>query len=117
MTLRARLALGLAIIAAVLVVPLLIVRSAMIGLHADVVRLQTKEFRTSLALGNLRDALADVHESEEKLGIFKTDSLHQELQRAIGAARGYAATVAEGIEDTATTDKLPVDPSSARENR
>jgi two-component system, OmpR family, sensor histidine kinase BaeS len=107
MTLRARLALGLAIIAAVLVVPLLIVRSAMIGLHADVVRLQTKEFRTSLALGNLRDALADVHESEEKLGIFKTDSLHQELQRAIGAARGYAATVAEGIEDTATTDNFP----------
>ena len=107
MTLRARLALGLAIIAAVLVVPLLIVRSAMIGLHADVVRLQTKEFRTSLALGNLRDALADVHENEEKLGIFKTDSLHQELQRAIGAARGYAATVAEGIEDTATTDNFP----------
>ena len=44
MTLRARLALGLAIIAVVLLVPLLVVRERLRRLHTEVIELRDSEF-------------------------------------------------------------------------
>ena len=76
MTLRARLAVGLAIIAIVLVVPLIIARNAMRDLHVEVEALQTREIKASLALSNLTDALAEVRTREFGLGVV------QERQRA-----------------------------------
>ena len=60
MTLRARLVVGLAIIALALIVPLVIARNAMIDLHDQVTALQAGELKTSISLGSLRDAMADV---------------------------------------------------------
>ena len=49
MTLRSRLALGLVIIAAVLVVPLVVARSSMQDLHGQVRSLREGEFQASLS--------------------------------------------------------------------
>ena len=75
MTLRARLVVGLAIIALVLIVPLVIARNAMINLHDQVTQLQTRELRTSIFLGALRDAVADVRAREVALGVANGDSV------------------------------------------
>ncbi|HKP14474.1 MAG TPA: hypothetical protein VJT85_00350, partial [Gemmatimonadaceae bacterium] len=75
MTLRARLVVGLAIIALALIVPLVIARNAMIDLHDQVTELQEREVHTSISLGSLRDALADVRAREVELGVTKGDSL------------------------------------------
>src|SRR5688572_5627965 len=69
MTLRSRLALGLLIIAAVLVVPLIVARASMQRLHGQVRSLREGEFQASLLLGRLRDALADVRAREVALGV------------------------------------------------
>ena len=74
MTLRARLVVGLAIIAIVLIVPLVIARSAMIDLHDQVTQLQNREVSTSISLGSLRDAIADVRARDVALGVTKGDT-------------------------------------------
>lgn len=66
MTLRARLALGLVIIAAVLIVPLVVARVSLQRLHDQVRSLREGEFQASLVLGRLRDALGDVRDREGK---------------------------------------------------
>jgi signal transduction histidine kinase len=101
MTLRARLALGLAIIAVVLLVPLLVVRDRLGRLHTQVIELRDSEFKASLALGKLRDALGDVAQRETALGIVKTDTVHQQLLDAIHAAQGHAATITASSHDSA----------------
>ena len=100
MTLRARLAVGLAIIAIVLVVPLTLARNAMIELHAAVEALQNEDLKASLALGNLRDALSDVREKEFALSILKTDSVHEELIASIRRARLYSDSLVISAHDT-----------------
>ena len=102
MTLRARLALGLAIIAVVLVVPLVVVESAMKRLHEDVRQLRDREFRASLALGNLRDALGDVRARQVALGIVKSDTVHQQLLDAIRVSRANVDTLAANVPDSQT---------------
>ena len=79
MTLRARLALGLAIIALVFIVPIVVARSAMQRLHDDVRTLRDSEFKASLVLGRLRDALGDVRARETALGVLKSDTVHTQL--------------------------------------
>ncbi|HEX7981169.1 MAG TPA: HAMP domain-containing sensor histidine kinase [Gemmatimonadaceae bacterium] len=101
MTLRARLALGLAIIAVILVVPLLVVRERLGRLHTEVIELRDREFRASLALGKLRDALADVAGRETALGIAKNDTVHQQLLAAIRLAQSHAATITSSSRDSA----------------
>jgi len=100
MTLRARLTLGLAIIAVVLVVPLLIVRERLAHLHTEVIQLRDNDVRASLALGNLRDALADVRDRETALAILGTDTVHSQLQRAIVDAKGRAAALTANSQDS-----------------
>ncbi len=93
MTLRARLALGLVIIAAVLVVPLLVARNSMHRLHDQVRSLREGEFQASLTLGRLRDALGDVRSREVALGVVKSDTVHAELRRALTRAEGLIDTL------------------------
>ncbi|HKH93612.1 MAG TPA: HAMP domain-containing sensor histidine kinase [Gemmatimonadaceae bacterium] len=102
MTLRARLAVGLAIMALVLVVPLAIAREAMTKLHDDVTQLRDKELKSSLALGNLRDALAEVRAGDDALGIVGTDTVYQRLTEAISLARVYADSLTLALQDTSS---------------
>ncbi|MEO8561975.1 MAG: HAMP domain-containing sensor histidine kinase [bacterium] len=101
MTLRARLALGLAIIALVLITPLVVARRSMRELHDQVQLLQRKEFKASLTLGRLRDALAEVRQREFALGVMKSDTVNQQLVTMIGRARAFADSLASLTGDTA----------------
>src|SRR4051812_18981440 len=83
MTLRARLALSLVIIAAVLVVPLVVARFAMQSLHREMRELREGDFQASLMLGRLRDALADVRAREVALGVLTSDTANVDLRRAL----------------------------------
>jgi signal transduction histidine kinase len=107
MTLRSRLALGLLIIAAVLVVPLIVARTSMQRLHGQVRSLREGEFQASLLLGRLRDALADVRAREVALGVVKSDTVHAELRLAL--------TRAEALADS--LDKFQLDSASGRISR
>ncbi|HET9798223.1 MAG TPA: HAMP domain-containing sensor histidine kinase [Gemmatimonadaceae bacterium] len=102
MTLRARLALGLAIIALVLVVPLFVVQASMKRLHEDVRTLRDREFRASLALGDLRDALGEVRARQVALGVVKSDTVHRQLLDAIRAARTHADSLSRTVADSVT---------------
>src|SRR4051794_6792832 len=101
MTLRARLALGLAIIALILVTPLIVARQGMRDLHIQVRDLKGHEFSASLKLGRLRDALAEVRQRELALGFVRTDSVHEQLTTAISRARPIADSLASMTKDTA----------------
>jgi len=104
MTLRSRLALGLVIIAAVLVVPLVVARTSMQRLHGQVRSLREGEFQASLILGRLRDALGDVRAREVALGVVKSDTVHRQL--------GQALTRAEALADS--LDRFELDSASRR---
>jgi len=102
MTLRARLVVGLAIIAIVLIVPLVIARSAMIDLHSQVTQLRDKEVRTSISLGNLRDAVADVRAREVALGVTNGDTaVYRGLREKISVAQLLADSVTATFPDSA----------------
>ena len=100
MTLRARLVLGLAIIAVILVVPLLVVRQRLAQLHTEVIELRDNDLRASLALGNLRDALANMRDRELALAFLGTDTVHAQLRSAIEEAKFSAATLTENSQDS-----------------
>ena len=106
MTLRARLAVGLAIIAIVLIVPLVIARSAMLDLHAQVVELRDYEVKTSISLASLRDALADVRAREIAIGIVKDERTHRELIESIRNASRSADEVIATLGDSGTPRAL-----------
>jgi signal transduction histidine kinase len=86
MTLRARLALSLVIIAAVLVIPLVVARFAMQSLHREMRELREGDFQASLLLGRLRDAVAEVRAREIKLGILTSDTANADLRGALRKA-------------------------------
>jgi signal transduction histidine kinase len=102
MTLRARLALGLVIIAAVLVVPLVVARTSMQRLHGQVRSLREGEFQASLILGRLRDALGDVRAREVALGVVKSDTVHALLRDALARAEALADSLDAFQLDSAT---------------
>ncbi|HET9010935.1 MAG TPA: HAMP domain-containing protein, partial [Gemmatimonadaceae bacterium] len=102
MTLRSRLALGLVIIAAVLVVPLVVARTSMQRLHGQVRSLREGEFQASLVLGRLRDALGDVRAREVALGVVKSDTVHAQLREALERAELLADALDAFQLDSAT---------------
>ena len=104
MTLRARLVVGLVIIALALIVPLVIARNAMIDLHDQVTALQAGELKTSIFLGSLRDAMADVRAREVVLGVKTADSaVYRQLLESIRVARGWADSVTTTSADSGAT--------------
>jgi signal transduction histidine kinase len=119
MTLRLRLALGLAIIAAVLVVPMLVARTGMQRLHNDVRNLREGEFQASLVLGRLRDALQDVRAREVALGVVKSDTVHLQLLGALTRAGALADSLQRYHLDSAATrihsDLASIGPAAERE--
>ena len=106
MTLRARLAVGLAIMALVLVVPLAIARNAMTELHVDVTQLRDNELKSSLALGNLRDALAEVRAGDVPLGVVGNDTAYQQLTEGIRLARLYTDSLTIALQDTGSQPRV-----------
>jgi len=118
MTLRSRLALGLVIIAAVLVVPLVVARTSMQRLHGQVRSLREGEFLASLVLGRLRDALGDVRAREVALGVVKSDTIHAQLRAALARAEALADSLDRFHLDSATRrihrDLAIVGPAAAR---
>src|SRR2546423_4309193 len=101
MTLRARLALGLVIIAAVLVVPLIVARASMKRLHSQVRNLREGEFQASLVLGRLRDAMGDLRAREVALGVVKSDTVHAEFRVALARAKALADSLDRYSMDSA----------------
>ena len=101
MTLRARLALGLVIIAAVLIVPLVVARVSLQRLHDQVRSLREGEFQASLVLGRLRDALADVRAREVALGVVQSDTVHTQLRDALRRAGALADSLDRYAVDSA----------------
>ena len=101
MTLRSRLALGLVIIAAVLVVPLVVARASMQRLHGQVRSLREGEFQASLVLGRLRDALGDVRQREVALSVVKSDTVHAQLREALARAEALADSLGRYQLDSA----------------
>ena len=101
MTLRARLVAGLAIIAIVLIVPLIVARNAMIDLHRQVTALQNGEVKASIFLGSLRDAMADVRARDVELGVSKGDTVvYRDMLETIRTARAWADSVTATYPDT-----------------
>ncbi len=103
MTLRLRLALGLVIIAAVLVVPLIVARAGMQRLHHDVRALREGEFQASLVLGNLRDAIGEVRAGELALGVVRSDTVHRQFRAALAKAQLLADSLGRFELDSAAT--------------
>ncbi len=103
MTLRTRLALSLVIIAAVLIVPLLVARSAIERLKTDVRELREVEFQASLVLGRLRDALGEVRAREVALNVVKSDTVRDQLDRALRNATTLADSLVRYKLDSSAT--------------
>jgi signal transduction histidine kinase len=104
MTLRTRLSLSLVVIAAVLVVPLLVARNSLERLKTDVRELDEVEFKASLVLGRLRDALGDVRAREVALNVVHTDTVRDQLNESLKRA----ITLADSLQN------YKVDSSAAR---
>jgi signal transduction histidine kinase len=107
MTLRTRLALSLVVIAAVLVVPLLVARNSLERLKTDVRELREVEFKASLVLGRLRDALGEVRAREVALNVVQSDTVRGQLTTALQ----HAMSLADSL------DRYKVDSSAARIKR
>jgi signal transduction histidine kinase len=103
MTLRARLALSLVLIAVVLLVPLLMARNAMQQQHEELSALREGEFAASLALGNLRDAMGDVRARQIALEVVKSDTVRTQLVTALAHARTFSANLNRYLHNAATT--------------
>jgi signal transduction histidine kinase len=103
MTLRARLALSLVIIAAVLVVPLVVARFAMQSLHREMRELREGDFQASLILGRLRDAIADVRAREVALGVLTSDTANVYLRSSLTHATALNDSLRRFHLDAATT--------------
>jgi signal transduction histidine kinase len=121
MTLRLRLALGLVIIAAVLVVPLVVARHSLQQLHGQVRSLREGEFQASLTLGRLRDALGDLRARELALGVVRSDTVHQELITALTLAESLADSLdrhsLDGASQRIRGDLLHIQPAAEAEYR
>jgi signal transduction histidine kinase len=119
MTLRARLTLGLVVIAAVLVAPLLVARNSLQRLHDQVRSLREGEFQASLVLGRLRDALGDVRARAVALGVVQSDTVHTQLRDALARAVALADSLDRYRVDSAArrihADLAVVTPAVERE--
>src|SRR3954469_22393247 len=90
MTLRSRLALGLVLIALILVGPLVFAIQSLRDLKRDANTLANTDFAASLLLGRLREALSDVRQTELSLLFSKDgasrDTMEQQTVRIAALA-------------------------------
>ena len=66
--LRVRLVIGLLLLAAILVAPLLVTRYSLKRLYAEIEQLQSQNFRASLLLGRVRGAADRVRRADDQIG-------------------------------------------------
>jgi len=83
MTLRSRLALGLVMIALILVGPLVFAIQSLRDLKRDANTLANTDFAASLLLGRLREGLSDVRQTELGLLFTKTEASRDTLDRRV----------------------------------
>lgn len=119
MTLRARLALSLVIIAAVLLVPLFVARTSMQRLHQDIRGLREREFQASLVLGRLRDVMGEVRAREVALSVVRSDTVQAQLVASLERARLLADSLNQFVLYSAarriTSDLAVIGPAADSE--
>src|SRR5215217_4319843 len=93
MTLRSRLALGLVMIAIILVGPLVFAIYSLRELKTDAKALAESDFAASLLLGRLREGLAEVRRTELSL-LFSKDTLSR---NAMDRQVGHVAAMADSL--------------------
>jgi signal transduction histidine kinase len=82
-TIRGRLAIGLAAIAITLLVPLLINMRALESLHQTTLQLRTGEFAASLLLGRLRESADDLRNADTNIGVLANDTAQRQMDSAL----------------------------------
>lgn len=88
--LRVRLVLGMLMLGAILVAPLVFTRYALKNLFADIEQLQSQDFRASLQLGRLRATADVVRRSDDQIGGLRDSSGAPTLRTAVMTLRGLA---------------------------
>src|SRR5512134_3813862 len=79
MTLRTRLALGIAVMLMVMLVPLTIALRAMQDLRRDTERLRDVEFRAAVLVGRARTAVQEVNQGKVYLSLFPTNQTRSQF--------------------------------------
>lgn len=90
MTLRARLTLGLLIIAVILVVPLVFATESLGRLHRETAALRDGEFAASLLLGRTRDALNDLRSAEMAVLFVRDETSRRRFAERVAAVARLA---------------------------
>ena len=85
--LRVRLVVGLLLLAAILVTPLLVTRYSLGRLFAEIEQLQSRNFRASLLLGRVRAASDQVRRADDQIGGLRDSTGAPTLRTAVATMR------------------------------
>ena len=85
--LRVRLVIGLLLLAAILVAPLLVTRYSLKRLYAEIEQLQSQNFRASLLLGRVRGAADRVRRADDQIGGLRDSTGAPALRSAVASMR------------------------------
>jgi len=85
--LRVRLVVGLLLLAAILVTPLLVTRYSLGRLFAEIEQLQSQNFRASLLLGRVRAASDQVRRADDQIGGLRDSTGAPTLRTAVSTMR------------------------------
>ena len=88
--LRARLILGMVVLAAILTAPLVVTRYSLKNLIREIEQLQSQDFRASLLLGRLRATSDLVRRGDDQIGGLRDSSGAPALRNAVGTLRTLA---------------------------
>ena len=128
--LRVRLVLGLLMLAAILIAPLMVTRGSLTELFTDLQQLQSQNFGASLLLGRLRASAGEVRQSEKQIGALRDTMpapqvkfraavrrLRQQSDSLRARTRGsaYAATVDSAVTDVEAIARRSLALMSARD--
>ena len=87
MPLRVRLVVGLLLLAAILVAPLLLTRNSLDRLFVEIEQLQTQDFRATLLLGRVRAASNQVRRADDQIGGLRDSTGAPMLRTAVMTMR------------------------------
>ena len=88
--LRVRLVVGMLMLAAILVAPLIVTRFSLKRLFTDIELLQSENFRASLLLGSLRAGVDQVRRGDDKIVGLRDTTGAPDLRRAVSRLRFHA---------------------------